>query len=104
MVTDETPDIEARGDEPDATSATFVTVAAPAEDDRPISPPAKIGLGNLPVTLPNIVRHNPVTAAELLDRAANLLVRVAADWQPPLAETPEIDAWLYEHRELATDG
>lgn len=98
MVSDETPDIEERADEPVTASVVLVETG---EDTRPTSPPAKIGLDNLGVTLPNVVRHNPVTAAELLDRAANLLVRISADWQPPLEETPEVDAWLAEHRKLA---
>lgn len=100
MVTDETPDIEARS-EPDTASVVFVETH---DDDRPISPPAVIGLDKLATVLPIDCETNPATAADLLDRAANLLVRIAADWTPPLAETPEVDAWLADHTRLGRPG
>jgi hypothetical protein len=63
---------------------------------------SKIGLDDLTATSVIACETNPATAAELLDRAAVLLVRISADWEPPLEETPEVDAWLAEHKRLAS--
>lgn len=62
-------------------------------NDQPIEPTLSPGA---------IERHVLATMA-LLERAADLLPRIVADWQPPLEETPEVEAWIADYRKLCRD-
>lgn len=75
-------------------------------DDQPISPPplpAWVTTPVEPALSPGAIERHILPSLDLLERAADLLPRIVADWRPPLAETPEVDAWLADYRRLCAD-